>query len=165
MILNDSEIKNITNIIQTFLDENSFDCMVQESTEFWYDEVDEMIFYAFAVTEKHDELFNNFNHELGLKYNCDNFILSLFHEIGHHETLHLIEPEERAFDEKVIDQIESKSELGIEDYSLYYRLTSEQIATQWAVDYINNNPEKVKALWDKVQPAILKFYEDNEIKP
>ena len=38
------------------------------------------------------------------------------------------------------------------------------VATKWAVDYIYNNTNIVKAFWEELQPHILQFYRDNNVK-
>ena len=45
----------------------------------------------------------------------------------------------------------------------YFNLPDEIMATQWAVNYIKNNPERVKIMWHNIQKALKKFYKKNKV--
>ena len=76
--------------------------------------------------------------ELGLCYNPGPWVLAFFHEVGHSETLlddSLDEFWEAYFDRQDIMTI-----------SDYVRHPIESAATEWAVNYINENIEEVKQM-------------------
>ena len=99
------------------------------------------------------------------------FILSLFHEIGHLNTYDSIPDEVVSFDYdetiRITNEIDSLDVLDIEGRKKlvydYFNLESEVAATKWAVRYVRKHPEEVEELAKKVQTALMKFYEANDI--
>lgn len=46
---------------------------------------------------------------------------------------------------------------------MYFNLPDEKAATEWGIRYITTHEKEIKKLWDKLQPAIFKFYKINGI--
>lgn len=150
----------LTNEIHQWLIENGWEEIgVGLDEDFYYEDIEEKIYVALTIAEKHDRLFEQVFNEIGLQHKCDNFILSFFHELGHYETLHLLTEEE----EKLSEKIYNKPSYEDSDYLEYYYSPREIIATTWAKDFINENVDKVKDFWNRIQPIIFQLYDMNEV--
>ena len=149
MLIGENQINEIFN---EWLEDNGFDARIAglEPDFGWYMSSD-TIAYSFVVAEKFDKAFQRVCEDLGLNYEIDIFWLSFFHELGHSETYHCVD--EAAF---LVD-----ADLLGDDYYYHPR---EIIATEWAVDYINTNIDKVKMLMQMVRPAIVRFFTVNNIQ-
>lgn len=149
----------IDNILNKFLVENDFDCYAELGEDFAYYDAKSLITYALIIPVDNDKWFFEYATSLGLKYDCGNFILSFFHEIGHSETLHLLEDEEEEEIWKVKNNLTFEEfEKSKEKANIYFDLPDEKLATQWAVDYINENVGKVRELSNKLEIAVNGFY-------
>lgn len=142
------ELEIIDNIINNFT-ETHFGVCASMDTDFFYDPEEDDITYAFVVSEVNDKMFMNCVHSIEPNLNCDIFLLSLLHEVGHHFTWEDLTAEEQAY---------------TPDGEEYYYSPKEIVATKWAVDYIYNNTNLVKAFWEELQPHILQFYRDNNVE-
>lgn len=102
----------------------------------------------------------------------DHFVALLLHEVGHH--LANEETDEGAvadfcWEEK--ERIEQElKECAEDDYEAkkrlhyqYYNLPEELMATQWAANYIKENPLAVNKLICACESALYEFYEKNEV--
>lgn len=118
------------------------------------------ITYTILVSKRMDDMFYDYAKSLGLKVDCGIFILSLLHEVGHHITYDDIDVDTWNYD------IDVKATLtdSDEDCQEYFRLESEKVATQWAVNFINNHYVEVERFAEDMQNAIAKFIEVNEIE-
>ena len=106
-----------------------FDCKVEIGEEFAYYYFEETIV---VNPSDNDERFLNFARRHGLNEKVSSFVISFFHELGHHETLDLVEECEG-----------NKNELDFEEY---FNLEEEFEATMWAIDFCNNNMDIVKEI-------------------
>ena len=96
------------------------------------------------------------------------FIISILHEVGHYRAndeiegaifdFCMTEKNRISAEMQTADEVRSK-ELEFE----YFNLPDEIMATQWAVNYIKNNPEHIKIMWHNIQKALRKFYKKNEV--
>ena len=158
-------VDEINKYLNKWLKSHNFDCTVCFDTDFSYDCINNIIHYAFVIPGNHDKLFlklcQECRDEIG---NCDNFILSFFHELGHNETQHLFSDEEWDKYDELCDIISGKEDFTEDDYINYYKYPIELEATKWACDYIVDHSRIVKNWWDKLQPLIMKFIELNEIE-
>lgn len=135
---------------------------------YWY-EKDE-IEYSLIVPEDASIYFmDNFN-RLAPDLKCDQFLASFLHEVGHVKTMHLIDDAEELYCQDCKEQISKQFTDFIteeEDRALhqeYFDLPDEYEATMWAINYMRENVDKVAVFWEKVQAAIMKFYELNKIE-
>ena len=156
-------INEITNILNEYL--AKFDLIAVFDDEFAYYSGWNEIHYTVAVENKADILFQNFAHELRPEVTCDTFLLSLYHEIGHHETVdELTDAQIRMCREKKAF-IDIVGHFNIEAaHNRYFRMLDERMATEWGLDYIINHSDEVKKLWLKLQPAIMQFYKLNNVE-
>ena len=139
-------------------------------TDFVYHTLSEEITFGLAVTEASDRLWkkwllDNFN----LKA-TNIFVLSILHELGHWYTLDSISEEdyEHCIEQKLeieqqLDAARPHSKDWNEIYSSYWDLTDEYMATEWAVDWIETNPEAAKTLCNKCNKALVEFFLKNEV--
>ena len=121
-------------------------------TDFYWKPVEDTISYSFVYAQKYDTVFQKVCEKLGLAYEIDIFWLSLLHELGHSETWHLVEEEHHIID--------------IETYTSedYYYHPRELVATQWAVDFINEHFDWVQELMNMSRAAIIEFFITNDIE-
>lgn len=116
----------------------------------YYSEKEAISYTIFCYTT--DETFINAVNE---KYNVDitnfSFIFSLLHEIGHHMTI------DELTEEDMENEIFARSIIPLLDDSermeAYMNLTAEDLATSWAIDYIDSHIEECI----KVQKRFLKI--------
>lgn len=149
--------REIDNILNQYL--SKFEVSVKAGTDFAYWYAEDVIEYAFVVSERMNNLFLNFAKSQGLRYNVDIFLLSLYHELGHHLSYEDLD------DVDVNYSLDVKASLtdSDADCDIYFNLPDEIAATNWAIDYINENPEEIAGLWNQLQPAIARFYKQNNI--
>lgn len=154
-------IEEINNILNNFLE--PFDCTAEEGEDFCYWVSKSCINYAFVVPCEKDKWFQEFIYSLNKKINCDIFLLSFFHELGHHETLDEIEDSILKYCWDIKNELNCKTLITKEDSFMYFNLPDEKAATEWGIRYITTHEKEIKKLWDKLQPAIFKFYKINGI--
>ena len=164
-------VEKIENILNAFLSE--FETTVVLGAEFAYNTISGEIMYTLFGDEFSNNLFmKNFN-KLAPDIDCDVFLASFLHELGHHKTLDLVEEDEEKYSNDCKREIEIKAEyLNSESdaeeleklHTLYFNLPNEIIATNWAIEYIRENIEKIKELWGKVQDAVMEVYELNGVE-
>ena len=150
-------LDNVTTILNEYLEK--FDLKTEPDTDFAYYYADNLITYAFVISERMDEMFWRAAHTIDPELKVDTFLLSLFHEIGHNETIDGLTDEENYISDTMKKEINSENETA----ETYFYAPDEYAATAWAVNYINDNKEEVMELWKKLQPAILNFYASNDI--
>lgn len=163
--------KKIKRIIKNFLAENGFgNFKIILDTDFAYihsydtEEEPHAICFSLVVPES-----NGFVENLYRRYKpqfvCDIALISLFHEIGHHETWDFFTEEEHDFFHRQKELIEK--ELSIDENAemrdLYFGVADEDAATFWAIKYITENAEKVAIFWNDLVAAIQEFYVKNGV--
>lgn len=154
------DASRINKVLNTFLEDHEFDCTADMSTDFSYYWREEIITYSIIVSERMDDLFLTFAKENGLAVDCGIFILSFFHELGHHLTIDDLTDEEEEECQAVKDTLTDSDA----DCNKYFCLLDEWLATSWAIDYINNNVDEVRELAESLQEAIEQFIKDNNIE-
>lgn len=149
--------RKLSRYLSRWCKEHGFDVSVRYDTEFAFWLNKNVVTYSFLVSDFHDKTFQKVFVKQGLEYNCDIFILSFFHELGHYET-------EDEWTEKQFERfMKQKDELDANkkaDLWKYYYMPDEIRATQWATDYINENADEVAKFWQKVKPLILEIYDE-----
>ena len=150
----------INRVLNKYLKDNDFDCKVAMATDFAYYWEEELITYSLVVSERMNKMFLDFAKRKGLKVDCGIFILSFFHELGHHLTIDDLTEEEEEECEAVKDTLTDNDA----DCEKYFSLLDEWLATSWAIDYINNNVDEIRELAEKVQRAIDTFIKNNNIQ-
>lgn len=163
-----NKIKEINRYLNEWLSEQEFDCTVEFDSDFSYDMTNEIIHYSFVVCNLHDKLFaevcKNCNSAIE---NVDNFILSFFHELGHHNTIYIFSAEEwdkydnqkLKLEEKLKDNLDEQTERKL--YNKYYTNPIELEATQWGCDYIVSHSDEVKKFFEGFQKLYKEFLVEN----
>ena len=147
-------IKKLTNTLDKFLEE--FECTSIIDTDFYCLTVSNVIAVSLVVLEKHSSTFMSRVNRLYPDIHADEFLWSFLHEVGHIETIDMLDDDEIYFsdfqkkDENITDEI-------------YYELPDEFAATEWAANYMRNNTEKVAKFWNEVQSIIMNIYKSNNI--
>ena len=160
-------IDRINKFLNDWLRDNEFECTVQLDTDFHYDIVNDVIHYSLIVPMSHNDLFlkvcQECRPEIG---DCDNFILSFFHELGHFNTYYMFEDDEINSYEFLCDSFDvtDENDFTDEDYDTYYHCDVELEATQWGCDYIVEHEAEVREWWKTLKQLILDFYEINNIE-
>lgn len=160
-------VKLLDNILNEFLEE--FDAEAGIGPDFAYYYASSYIQYTLAVSDKASTYFMNHVHSLAPDIKCDVFLISFLHELGHHETCDELSDEDEIFSRDTKETINLTLKMGdpvVEEaaHSLYFNLPDEAAATAWAIQYIRDNSEKVAALWERVQAAIMLIYELNDVE-
>ena len=129
--------KKLNKYFSEWLLANGFDCRAEMGEDFYYINGDDFISYAFVVPEEHDLVFFEICNRICPEIEkCDNFILSFFHELGHHETKDFFS---RAEWLEYMDFANSNP-----NFFDYYTHPIELTATEWACNFIVDNVELVK---------------------
>jgi hypothetical protein len=138
-------------------------------SEWMYDTNKNEINYTLLDNRLEDRWFLKFVKErFGYKPK-NSFLLSLFHELGHHFTYDdIIENDtlgEFCYNEKNRIDKEMKAtkneKLQKKLEWQYFSLPDEIIATAWAVDYMKNHEEEIEQMWERINKAIVDFYMKN----
>lgn len=154
-------LENIENILNNFLKE--FDCEAEIGSDFAYWSAKSLITVTLTVSESNDRDFQEFCKKLEPNLYCDTFLLSFFHELGHHETIDEWEDDEyldMAIQKEKINKIKVSQK---EKNFIYFNIPDEKRATEWGLTYMMKHQQEVTLLWNNLQQAILKFYELNDI--
>ena len=127
-----------------FLSNCDFDLDFELGTDFDYTYVDDKIHYAFVIPDAHDKMFFDVCKEIAPELEqCDNFLLSLFHEVGHYIT-------QEDFDDDVWDDYDAKSDWG-NDYNGYYHHPIEYEATRAGIELLMDNADKIPEMLKTIQ--------------
>jgi len=130
---------------------------------------DYSIEYTLFENRIEDELFLDFVKERFNYKPLNNFMLSLFHEIGHHYTYDEATESDVIYDfcQAEKDRIEEEMQTATSNRKIkkleyeYFNLPDEIVATAWAVEYMREHEEEIKIMWEHILKAIHKFYEKN----
>lgn len=150
-------IETLEMIVNDFV--KQFDCVASLSSDFWVDINKNHIYFSLFCTEESNREFMSTVNKCNPKVSMDIFLWGLLHEIFHVETYDDLTEEELDYCYKVKHLIEENKIDKME----YYNLPIERLATEGAVKYANTHIEELADLWKKLQQAILKFYELNDI--
>ena len=149
----DTMLENITEILQNYCDRVGLDVTVDNDKEFYAYPNDREVFYSLIVNKRQDKWFMQNAYAMGLEYDCGDFLLSFFHEVGHCETEPFLTRGQK------ISRTKRKKNLnGLykKDNFIYFGLVDEKLATEWAINYINSHKEEMKTLSTLIQKEIQK---------
>lgn len=163
-----SEIKGldkINKIVNEFVSE--FDLSAEMANDFAYYYYEDLITYSLIVSDLSSQLFMLNFKEIAPDIECDIFISSLLHEIGHSETIDLLEQPEVLYCHNVkkeLDELNKDAdtfETAYDIHKKYFNLPDERLATDWAINYMRNNVEKIKEFENKMDIAMNEMLELN----
>lgn len=94
------------------------------------------------------------------------FVMSLLHEVGHHNANDEIEGAMLDFclaeKKRISEEMETADDKRSKELEWqYFNLPDEIMATAWAVDYAKNNPDIIEQMWGEMREAFYKFYTAN----
>lgn len=144
----------IEKIINDFLE--PFECKCELSDGFTFDDATNIITYAlfYAQDGTDKDFLDAIEKHHKPQVTADLFLWSLLHEIGHHETL-------CQFSDKDFEEYLTFSTDAFEGKHTNYEYCTcpiEWTATEWAVEYANNNFEEISIFWNELQSALMEFY-------
>lgn len=84
------------------------------------------------------------------------FTWSLLHEVGHCETWYLLNKRT----EHHCNNIKRKINRGSINPEIYYTLTDERIATDWAIRFVEQNHDYIKKFDRQIQRKLDNFYKE-----
>lgn len=117
------------------------------------------VFIALVVSSKGvNDFMDNIYNKTKVR-DISEFSWAILHEVGHCETWHKM-------NKRTINKcrhIKRKISRRSIDERIYYNLTDERIATEWAIDYIEKNHDLVKKFDDEVLKLIKDFYLKNNL--
>ena len=143
---------NRTSILNNFLLENHFDETAKyvAESDSYYDDGEELIVLGGLTVPAADKIFIKYCYSLGLSYEVDIEVLSFLHELCHGETLHIATEEDELNRDLTIMLCNLLGVEDEEDFMMYFTTPIEAMATEWAVNFCNENIEKVKELERKM---------------
>ena len=156
--------KEVNRIFAEYFDFDDVDFIFDTT---WYRYGDEVHFCPF-LDEPNDMKYKRFLFE-EFQMKVENmFFFSFMHELGHIVTLDdFREDEPKAYkksrkgEKKIIKKLNKGEPVGEYDY---FRLPHEYIATEWAVNTIKDNPEKVVKACTELNNALVTFLQKNQKK-
>lgn len=145
----------INNAFNSWLEKYGFSARVYGlDNEFLYFPEDDEITYSFVYVQEVEKSWEQFFLDLGCRYELSSFWTSFFHELGHSETISQLTKDELEY---------SAQRAVVANNAEYFELPREFIATKWAVNFINNEIDKVEELIDLLNPIIRNFFIVNDI--
>lgn len=158
------EIKGISTLewwLTKWLHDHGFtDIKARVAADFQYCHDEKTIYFALATTDEQDKKFLEFlQFYFGFPFECDNFLVSFFHELGHNRTW------DKWTDEDWCDYFTSKDLLISTNAPVeeYYQLPIEEEASAWCVGYIYWNVQEIKEFWRVCQKLIMNIYKQNGV--
>lgn len=150
--------KQINSILNKFLE--PFECEACKDEDFAYYYASNYITYTLVCSEIDNRCFMEKVHKIAPNLNCDIFLASFFHELGHHMTMEDLDEEELDFSYIMKREIDEWDFTREEANRFYMDLPDEDAATRWGCQYMLEHQAEVAQLWSKLQPAILGLYKE-----
>ena len=147
-----SKVTEINKILRSYLEPFGYE--IRHGSDFCCNLDKEVVYWSLYTPANADKYFLEYAHSLGLKYECGVFILSLFHEIGHLETYDDLDEIDIAYSEDEKKLLSKKETHNKADNMHYFGLPEEKIATKWAIEFINTNPDFCREINDKVAAVV-----------
>lgn len=163
----------ITALFQSLTGVDGFDCKLDDNF-YYYNHKDRIGFTPIAMPEQDEDWIDWITSRYNLEYIPDNFtaffIFSVLHEIGHHVTLqdyidtHDTYDSETAYSEDLIVWNSMPREQRKNIRWAYHSIPYEVLATEWAIDFWNNNTMACAKLAKPINKAFQKFYKKNNVR-
>jgi hypothetical protein len=166
-------VETIEHILNAFLQDNGFDVKAFIDDDFCYYPTSSRIGFSLFTREDADSYYQDYVRSLAPELTIDTSLISFFHELGHYETFDDYSDDEIHEFQLLKDNIASCfRELAFGNHRFdrrslffeYFSIEEERAATQWGIDYILNNQDKVRKFWRELSQAILNVYELNGIE-
>ena len=159
-------VKELDKVLNEFV--NPFGAHVEFGSDFIYWVEEKTIEYSLIMPEQGRDYFMENFRVLAPDIQCDPFLASFMHELGHHMTNDLFDDNDETYNyetrQYLAKALNDKTDSEEKLYEQYFNLPDEMAATRWAIEYIREHSEKVAEFWNKVQNAIMNFYKLNGIE-
>lgn len=153
----------INNIINEFLE--PFELTAELGTDFAYSFLEDKINYALVIGDTSSKLFMENAEARFPDVYADVFLWSLLHEVGHSETFDDLDDGVEELCMEIKRELNEHLDWSNEHrHMIYFNCPDEKAATDWAGEYMMSHKDEITTFWNKLQPAIKKFYELNEVK-
>ena len=158
------EIKYVDELFELcdyFIEDNiaqNFETVSLDTDFYCYPNTKEIYVSIIALKSALDGFMVNLNSRTDIN-DISNFTWSFLHEVGHCMT-------EKYLNERTThhcNYIKRKINRGSLDSSIYYSLSDEKHATDWAINYVANNYKIVKAFDKNILSTLTKIYYENDI--
>jgi len=153
-------IDKLLNICTDFINEIDDFADVQLDPEFFCYPTTNEIFISVVASQNAIQEFMETLLERTNVRDISEFTWSLLHEVGHCETWGIMNKRTTNH----CKNVKRKIVQGKQPTRNYYYLTDERIATDWAIDFVENNYIFVKEFDKKVLKVLEKFIIDNNIE-
>lgn len=146
------ELERIILTINSFLKPFDLTCCI--GGDFCYYYLDDEVQVSFLSAERDEEEFMRSIQIQNPLCCMDVFLWSLLHEIGHSQTIDEISDEDWGRSNRTKELCRDGKISRWE----YYCCVDEVMATQWAVEFANENQNALFSFWNELQPLIMDFY-------
>lgn len=153
------QLNNLASEITTYVEK--FDLSAIPALDFAYYPSSNEISFSLVVTDDSSKYFSTFVKKEFPNIHADIFLWSLFHEIGHHETIDEWDDDEYDFFQQEKEKITKIKDAKARNMTYFY-IEDEYAATAWAAQYLEEHQCEVATLWSNIQKMILNIY--NEIE-
>ena len=156
-------VKRLERVVNKFL--KQFGLKSAFAVEFYYLPERKKVAFSF-LKPPNDDWFMEFFNSLAPDIECDSFLASLMHEIGHHMTYNDFDDEDWEQDYLNRNMLEAKgTAISNKDINFeYFNLPTERAATEWAIEYIHANVEQLRVFWANMRRTIEWFYNINYVE-
>lgn len=155
-------LKRVNRIINEFTSQFGLDAHIEP--DFGYYRDDHSVAYSLVVCSA-DQYFIPYCNHIDNRVKADVFLVSLMHEIAHHFTQFNFSNEEwiktDEIKEHISTQLTKYPEKAAKWNNVYFNLSVERAATEWALHYMVVHSDEIEAFWNELQPAIMRFYKKN----
>jgi len=156
-------LKRVDRIVNEFLDQFGLTAKLESEFTYWQD--DFHIGYALVVVDAADKYFLPFCEHIDNRVKADAFLISLMHEVAHHFTQFNFSDDEwertDEIKEHISIQLTKNPNKAAKWNNIYFNLSVEKAATEWALNYMVVHSDEIAAFWNELQPAIMRFYKKN----
>lgn len=160
------EIKGITTLewwLTKWLNEHDFPIVkARVATDFQYEDRTKTIYFALVSDSSLEANFLKFVQDtLSFPYDCDGFILSFFHELGHYMTF------ENWTETDWINYYLEKMCINLSSpcrNEEYWSLPIEHCATKWGCNYIVDNSNEIENFWRITKKLLMNIYKLNNME-
>lgn len=163
--MNKIDYSSLTKTVNQFV--SKFGCTAEPGLEFVYYD-DNTIQYSIIITDEFSESFKDFADSLGFPKDLEIFVLSILHELGHHNTLELVPKHIKIINhliKKIYNILIRINYEWVEKLSYkYYNLYVEKVATWWAVQYARDHHKALLRFQQDIARELNSLYEKIELE-
>lgn len=156
-------VEKVNNVINEFVRQFYLESEMGEDFSYYYPI--NKITWSFLMTEDSNRAYKTFLNKHFPDIDCNIFVWSILHEVGHHETIDEWDGDDQyEFDikkENLEQRLVEEDEFKV--CSEYYEIPDEMKATTWAAEYIREHKEEIDAFYEKFKKVVYEFVELNDV--